>query len=195
VFCDGCGFRKKIGEYLPNTVNGQVLRFSDSAKDLGVLLDSSLSFFPHIADIVVKARQRVLLLSKVFTTRSCTHLIRAYKTFIIPILEFNSQIWSPCKVGDISLLKSVQRLFSRRLIGSDTLAYKDGLIKLNLMTLERRRLIADLILYYKLIMGLIPDDLSLFGLELNTRDSRGHNYKIPHQLINCNAYKCALSKE
>ena len=87
------GSAKKIDEYLPNTVNGQVLRFSDSAKDLGVLLDSSLSFFPHIADIVVKARQRVLLLFKVFTTRSCTHLIRAYKTFIRPILEFNSQIW------------------------------------------------------------------------------------------------------
>ena len=116
--------------------------------DLGVLLDRGLTFTSHIAGIVARARQKLFLLFKVFNTRSHKHLVRGFNTYLWPILEYNSVVWLPHLVGDISLLESVQRRFTKRLPGIENFAYRDGLERLGLISLERRRLHADLIFLF-----------------------------------------------
>ena len=92
-------------------------------RDLGVLVNDKLVFTPHITTIVAKARQRLFLLFKCFTTKNHKLLLLAYKTYILPILEYCSSIWSPHKLSDIDLLENVQRSFTKRLSGLWDLPY------------------------------------------------------------------------
>jgi len=75
-----------------------------------------------------------------------------------PYLEFSSHIWSPQYKYLIDKIESVQRcfinrLFTRKLSGLSKLSYFPRLKILGLETLERRRLINDLVLYYKILNG------------------------------------------
>ena len=72
------GSAHKLGEFCPNTLAGNELNFVTSAKDLGVLIDSNLTFSPHISEITVKAKIRCLLSFKVFATRNTQYLVNVF---------------------------------------------------------------------------------------------------------------------
>jgi len=56
---------------------------------------------------------------------------------------------------DIELVENVQRRFTKRLCGLLNLLYCDRLTKLELCTLELRRLHLDLLHCYKIVFGLV----------------------------------------
>ena len=70
-------------------------------------------------------------------------------------MEYNSVVWSPHLKRDIDHIETVQRRFTKRLIGMKTLSYAQRLKILNLQTLELRRLHIDLVHCYKIIFGLL----------------------------------------
>jgi len=74
----------------------------------------------------------------------------------------------------------VQHLFTRRLPGFDTLPYKDRLSKLQLPTLELRRLRSDLVLCFKIINGMIAGPAENYGLAVDNRApfTRGHDRRL-----------------
>jgi len=61
-------------------------------KDLGVLFNNNLSFSNHITAIINKSKQRLFLLHKCFLTKNSTVLILAYKTYVLPILDYCSVV-------------------------------------------------------------------------------------------------------
>ena len=122
-------------------LSGVSLSKSSQVKDLGVMFISTLSFTIHINDIVAKAKQRLYLLKKCFT--AC-----AFKVYIIPLLEYCSPVWSPHSLFEILRIESVQRSFTKYLPSCRDLSYKDRLNLFGLCTLERRRLVADLVLFF-----------------------------------------------
>ena len=65
------------------------------------------------------------------------------------VLEYNSVIWSPYTKGDIECMEKVQRRFTKRLPGLKHLTYRQRLKQVNLLSLQLRRLHADLIMCYK----------------------------------------------
>jgi len=75
--------------------------------------------------------------------------------YVRPILEYNSVVWSPSLKKDIDLIEKVQRRFTKRPFGLKDLTYKERLVRLNLPSLELRRLYLDLILCYKIVFGLV----------------------------------------
>src|SRR5271155_1867816 len=77
------------------------LQQTEIVKDLGILFDSHLKFSDHITNIVAKARQRLFLLYKCFITKDLATLLIAFKTFLLPILDYCSPIWSPHTAVDI----------------------------------------------------------------------------------------------
>lgn len=93
-------------------------------------------------------------------------------------MEYCSPIWSPNSVGDILLLESVQRSFTKRIPGLENMSYDARLKALNMITLERRRLHFDLIFCFKLLKGLIGGVPENYGLVLSTRKSRGNSFKL-----------------
>jgi len=68
--------------------------------------------------------------------------------FILCIIIYNSVVWSPILKCEIDALERVQRRFTKRLQGINLLSYCDRLTKLELNTLELRRLHNDLVMCY-----------------------------------------------
>ena len=71
----------------------------------------------------------------------------------------------------------MQRHFTRRLRGMQGLSYCDRLLKLNLQTLELRRLLADFILVFKILNCLLIVDATIFEFA-HVASLRGHNLKL-----------------
>jgi len=61
--------------------------------------DVSLKFADHINSITAKALRRVGLLFKCFITRDHNILVKAFNTYVPPVLEYASSIWSPTQIG------------------------------------------------------------------------------------------------
>lgn len=78
-------------------------------RDLGVLIDSNLSFAEHISHIVAKAHARACLIHKCFLSRDTSTLVRAFITYVRPLLEYCSCVWSPYLKNNIYKVESVQR--------------------------------------------------------------------------------------
>ena len=68
---------------------GQCLPFVDSCVDLGINVDSKLSFVQHISNAVSKAKARSSLILKCFLTNDVNMLIKAYIVYFRPLLEYN----------------------------------------------------------------------------------------------------------
>ena len=128
-----------------NSVANIEINHVKQIRDLGVQVDSKLKFSTHIAKIVSTAKQRTSLLFRAFLTRDAKYLLMAYKSYILPLLEYCSPIWSPHSVDDILMLESAQRSFTKRIPGLEDMAYEARLKVLGLITLERRRLHFDLV--------------------------------------------------
>jgi len=66
----------------------------------------------HVSEIAAKAQKRAGRL-KAFVSRDANILLRAYFVSVKPLLEFNSVIWSPHTVKDITAIESVHRRFTK----------------------------------------------------------------------------------
>jgi hypothetical protein len=84
----------------------------------------------------------------------------AFITYIRPILEYDSIIWSPNLIHLIDLTENVQRNFTKRIPSLSSLPCAERLALLDLDLLELRRLRFDLICYYKVLNNLTPFDPS-----------------------------------
>ena len=87
--------------------DGTILTVVDSTRDLGVEVDVDLSFDQHISNIVSKASSRVGTLFRGFISRKPILLRKAFVTYIRPILEYASNIWSPYLLKHVNLIEKV----------------------------------------------------------------------------------------
>lgn len=175
-------------------IDNATIQLVNSFKDLGVTIDNSLDFSEHVNKICATASQRAALILKCFTSRDPALLIRAFTTYVRPLLEFASCIWSPYKLSLIDKIESIQRRFTKKLHGFYNLSYKDRLIKLGIVSLEERRLKADLVMYFKILHNLIDIDSKDFFSVVANNNTRGHPLKLCKPLCTNNSqlynFKC-----
>jgi hypothetical protein len=137
-------------------LNGVLLTTNVNVLDLGITISADLSYNAHINNIVAKALQRSSTLFRGFASRNLQLMRKAFITYIRPIVEYNSILWSPNLVYLIDLIESVQRKFTKRITSLSSLPYSSRLNRLNLQPLELRRLHLDLTNYYKILNGMSP---------------------------------------
>ena len=89
------------------SLNSNALPVAIEVKDLGVFVDSHLTFHSHIDSIVARAFTRSNLILKCFVSRDVNTLMRAFTVYARPILENASCVWSPYQVGKIKQFESV----------------------------------------------------------------------------------------
>ena len=109
-------------------------------KDLGFTIDYTLKPSLHIYNIVRKANTRAKLILKCFHSRDPAVLIKAFNTYVRPLLEYGISVWNPCSIGDINRLESVQRSFTYKVLLKCKIPYNDELRyndRLKLFGLER----------------------------------------------------------
>ena len=79
-----------------------------------MIIDSYLSFDAHITKIVARAFMRTNLIHKCFTSRDAATLWR-YVVYVRPLLEYATCVWwSPHRVGQVTLVESLQRKFTKK---------------------------------------------------------------------------------
>ena len=69
----------------------------------------------------------------------------------LPLLEYCTVVWSPSLKRDIHSIEKVQKKFTKRLSGCNSLTYTERRNKLNLTTLELKKLYYDLVICYKIV--------------------------------------------
>ena len=74
-----------------------------------------------------KAHKRYAAILRTFVSRNIHLLVRAFTVYFRPLLEHDSVIWSPFTVHDTEAVESVQRRFTKRLPGLNSLSYPDRL--------------------------------------------------------------------
>jgi len=72
-----------------------------------------LSATTHVTDIVSKAHRRAKLILRTFISQDVNLLVRAFITYVRPLLEYNTVIWSPHTARDIDAIECVQRRFTK----------------------------------------------------------------------------------
>jgi hypothetical protein len=133
------------------SIDDAVLPHSSIVSDLGILTDGRLLFKDHINSIVAKSSQRWGTVFRGSVSRTPFLMRKAFITYVRPILEYNSCIWSPSLKYLIDTIENVQRRYTKRIPYLTSLSYPERLAALNLDTLELRRLRVDLITYYKIL--------------------------------------------
>ena len=81
---------KKCDVTKANVLNNVNLGFVDHVKDLGVHVCKNLDFSMHCNAIAASAHSRLYLILRSFISRDRQFLVKMYKTFVSPILEYAS---------------------------------------------------------------------------------------------------------
>ena len=147
------------GDY---TINDTSLRRVSEIRDLGVILDSKLTFKKQI-DRIVSSGQTILG----FMKRRAKEFVDPYltkklfNTLVLPVIEYVSPIWAPYREVDIKRIESIQKqflIFALRHLGfsgPQLPSYKSRLLLIDMIPLESRRRMASGLLAFDLIKGTI----------------------------------------
>lgn len=146
----------KIIDYEYN-IDGIIIEKVNQIRDLGVILDERLNFKAHIDFIINKAKSRLAWLKRFSREFLDPWTIKKlFFTFVIPILEYGSQIWNTYYIDQTKRIESVQKQFLlyalRRFNWPDNChipKYEHRLLLLQMSTLEDRRKIAQSIFILK----------------------------------------------
>ena len=87
------------------------------------MADNCLTLQDNINSIVSRGHVRAMQIWRCFLCKDVENLIRAFTTYVRPMLEYCSPVWSPVSVSLINQHESVQRRFTKRLPGLRSLTY------------------------------------------------------------------------
>ena len=148
-------------------------------KYLGVTLCQNLSWSRHIDNITSEANSIRALLQRNF--RQCSQHLKslAYFTYVRPILEYASVVWSLHIKSNKDKLEMAQKN-ATGFTYNDYYRYSsvsNMLHQLNWKTLEQRRAKATTIMFYKIINDIVSVNFSNY-LQRSTTKTRGHQLKF-----------------
>ncbi len=156
--------------------NVHVLENVDNVKDLGVTVDSSISFETHINEKVSKANSMECLIRRNVLYLDENMFNSLYKSQVRPHLEYAITAWHPHKQKHICTLENVQRRVTKYVPSLKGLSYSDSIKKLSLPTLTSRHAGRDTIEVYKIPN--IYDKEVCPNISLNNQSIRGHCFKL-----------------
>ena len=146
----------------------------DSEKDQGVIIDQNLTFRDHMNSKVNIANRYLGIIFRTFTFIDEEIFLNLYKSIVRPHVEYATPIWSPLYKKDKIIIENIQRRATKLVPSCKNLSYPERLRKLGLLTLEYRRVRADLIQVYKILNDIhIVDKEKLFTRAQYTA-TRGH---------------------
>ena len=109
--------------------------------------------------------------------------MNAFDTYVRPIIEYNCYVWNPTLVMDNAIIENVQKSFTRRAFykcGLPRMSYNDQLQFLDRDTLELRRLILSLCVFYDIYYGHVYCNvLTNFTVPMLTLRGNDHRLFIP----------------
>ena len=158
------------------------LATSTMEKDLGILITPNLKPSDQVSRAASAANSMLGRIRRTFTCLDEEMFVPLYKTLVRPRIEYAVQAWNPYLQKDVTKLKKVQRRATKLIPALADLPYEDRLKRLELTTLQERRVRGDLIEVFKILKGFDAVNAGVKFLELDTgplRDrTRGHSMKL-----------------
>lgn len=178
--------RKQSLFHFSYALGGVNLQRDSTVKDLGILVDTKLTFKDHVAYVVSKASSQLGFLFRFAKKFKDVYCLKAlYCSIVRPILEYSSIVWSPYYQNETQRIEAVQRKFVRfalrHLRWRDPFnlpSYESRCLLINLELLEARRNVAKACFVGDLLQGNIDSPTLLSFLDINTRrrNLRSHSF-------------------
>ena len=128
------------------TMSGVQLKETVSERDIGVKVHQSLRPSLQCTEASQRANDVLGQVTRAFHFRDRTTFLKLHKQYVQPHLEFAVPAWSPWTQGD---KETGVRMVSGLKAGS----YKEKLKELDMLSLEWRRTLYDMVQLFKIIRG------------------------------------------
>ena len=145
-------------------IHGQVLEAVDHAKYLRLEISHDLNWNTHIQNLTTKANRTLDFVRRNISTKHQGIRQTAYNTLVRPQLEYASPVWSPYTQTNINKVEAVQRR-EACWVTNDYSSYSSEtqmIIFLGWRSLEQRRADVHLIMFYKIVYGLVAIHLPTY---------------------------------
>ena len=154
-------------------------------------MDDQLTFSRHIQQ---QANSIMGLIRRTYSYLDEQNFKYLFQALARPHLEYAEAVWSLSKVGDIDVIKNVQRRATKQIPSLKNLEYTDRLKKLKMPTLKYRHLRGDMIETFKIINGIYDREVTegLLDLDQNTR-TRGNDKKLKKKYSKLNILKFSFT--
>ena len=155
--------------------NEQIISDNASVRDLGVIVNADANFSYHIAKIYAKISQRAGLLLRTISNRTPEHMRFIWRTYLEPVIDYSSQLYSPPSGGVLIRLESLLESFTRKIESFQNLSYWERLKKLKIYSLSRR------FERYKILycMKILNNETQNCGLSWNYSPEYGYVFNVP----------------
>ena len=140
-------------------------------RDLGVLVDTQLSWDSHISHIVNQGRKMSFWILNAFKTRNKETMLLLFNSLIRSRLEYCCELWDRYNIKTISQIEQIQKKFTSKIDGAKDINYWDRLKVFNIFSLQRRRERQRIILIWKIRNGFVPNEIEL-EFQINIRTSK-----------------------
>ena len=131
------------------TMNGRTIEVVDCEKDVGVIMHNPLKPYYSVPKQLGRLTLFLVNFSRAVTYRDKDTLVRLYKVYVRPHLEYAVQSCSPWTAADKVQCRAIRMVSNLR-----GRTYEERLAKLGMVTLETRRLRGDMIQTFRIMSGI-----------------------------------------
>ena len=180
--------RKRSPAHAHYSIDESILEQVLYIKDLTVMISNKLSWSKHTESIVSKTNRTLGQIKRICKEIKDTNTRRIlYCALVRPKLEYASSVWSPYTIKHRLLIENVRRRATKFTLNyPDNMPYVERLQKTNILPLNYRREISDLILLFKSKHHVIKMDINKFlctynpGYESRYYDQNNFHLVIKH---------------
>ena len=144
----------------------------DSEKLLGLIVDNTLSWRPHIESVLKKCNSLLYLLSRIKMFLSVPLRKMFYNAYILPHLDYCCVIWGNCEVSQVNKILKFQKRAARLILDKDLNTPSNELFSiLKWQTFPNRVKFLTAVTAFKIMNGQAPDYLKcIFTPTTNIHD-------------------------
>ena len=140
---------------------GKILFPVTFAKDLGVILDSHLTYNAHISQLVSSCLAKLVQISRVKHSFDKTSLSLIIKSLVFSKIFYCSTIWSNTSSRNIKKIQLIQNFASRIITGVSKFDHVTPILRqLNWLSVRQQLYLRDAVMTYKCVNNLAPKYLS-----------------------------------
>ena len=130
-------------------------------KDLGVMVDTKLSWNQQISYVTTSSKKMCGWILSVFYTRDKNVLLPLFNALVRSKLEYCNILWNPYLIKDIVKVEGIQRYFTSKMEGMSDFDYWQRLKLLKIRSLQRRRERAIIIYLWRIKNNVVPNSFEI----------------------------------